>query len=60
MVTKVQTIKHYPPSETAMIFWLKNRDPENWRDRQEVEHSGGIRTYEFSEIFTPKDSGEDD
>jgi transposase-like protein len=27
-----------PPSETACIFWLKNRDPERWRDvfRQEV------------------------
>lgn len=25
---------------TAMIFFLKNRDPINWRDRQELEHSG--------------------
>ena len=27
-----------PQSVTAAIFWLKNRDPENWRDR--VEHTG--------------------
>lgn len=36
------TIKHYPPDTTAAIFWLKNRDKANWRDKQEVEHSGGI------------------
>lgn len=24
---------HYPPSEVAAIFWLKNRDPERWRDK---------------------------
>lgn len=25
---------------TAMIFWLKNRQPDRWRDRQQQEHSG--------------------
>jgi hypothetical protein len=25
-----------------MIFWLKNRKPAEWRDKQEVEHSGGV------------------
>ena len=30
--------KHYPPDVTACIFWLKNRDPENWRDVQEHKH----------------------
>lgn len=34
------TIKHYPPDTTAMIFWLKNRKPLEWRDKQEIEHSG--------------------
>lgn len=36
-VVSVDTIKHYPPDTTAAIFWLKNRDPENWRDVQKVE-----------------------
>lgn len=31
------TIKHYPPDTTACIFWLKNRQPEKWRDKQVVE-----------------------
>lgn len=34
--------KFYPPDSTAMIFWLKNRKPAEWRDKQEVEHSGGV------------------
>jgi hypothetical protein len=36
--------KYYPPDTTAAIFWLKNRKPEEWRDKQEssIEHSGGV------------------
>jgi transcriptional regulator with XRE-family HTH domain len=28
--------KHVPPDTTAQIFWLKNRKPEEWRDKREV------------------------
>lgn len=28
--------KQVPPDTTACIFWLKNRNPKLWRDRQEV------------------------
>ncbi|NNU89777.1 helix-turn-helix domain-containing protein [Anoxybacillus sp. CHMUD] len=27
--------KYEKPNTTALIFWLKNRKPEQWRDRQE-------------------------
>ena len=27
--------KEYPPDPTSMIFWLKNRQPTSWRDKQE-------------------------
>lgn len=30
------------PKVTSHIFALKNADPEGWRDKQEVEHSGGV------------------
>lgn len=30
-------IKHYPPDTTAAIFWLKNRQPDLWRDVQQQE-----------------------
>lgn len=38
--TKIQ--KAHPGDTTAMIFFLKNRCPDRWKDRQEVEHSGEI------------------
>lgn len=28
-----------PPDTTAIIFFLKNRRPDLWRDKQEVQHS---------------------
>jgi len=31
-----------PPDTTACIFWLKNRQPKEWRDRIEQEISGEI------------------
>ena len=36
--------KHYPPDPTAAIFWLKNRQPDTWRDKVEVDQtvSGNI------------------
>jgi hypothetical protein len=34
-------IEHVPPDVTACIFWLKNRDPQNWRDAQLLEHVRG-------------------
>lgn len=34
-VIKEKYIEHYPPDPTCMIFWLKNRDSENWKDTPE-------------------------
>lgn len=39
-VTK--TVKEVVPDTTAQIFWLKNRRPERWRDKQDIEHSGAV------------------
>jgi hypothetical protein len=38
IVRKVVT-KHMPGDATSAIFYLKNRDAKNWRDKQDVEHS---------------------
>nr|DAM45828.1 MAG TPA: terminase small subunit [Caudoviricetes sp.] len=34
--------KQVVPDTTAQIFWLKNRKPEDWRDKQQIEHSGEV------------------
>lgn len=33
----VPTTKHVQPDTTAAIFWLKNRQPARWRDKQELD-----------------------
>jgi DNA-binding transcriptional MerR regulator len=35
--TKVEKIKKFVFSDTCLLFALKNLDPENWRDRKEVQ-----------------------
>lgn len=45
----VPTIKHYPPDTTAAIFWLKNRQPHLWRDKQEVEVNAEVNHHEFND-----------
>lgn len=35
-VTEVPYTEHYPPDTTAMIFWLKNRQPAAWRDVRDI------------------------
>ena len=32
----VPTTKHYPPDTQAASLWLRNRQPEKWRDRTDI------------------------
>jgi 5-methylcytosine-specific restriction endonuclease McrA len=41
VITKIVK-KKLPPDVTAQIYWTKNRDPNRWREKQEIEHSGRI------------------
>ena len=54
--TKV-TIKEVVPDVTAQIFWLKNRQPESWRDVQEVIGKGFGNV--VIQVITPKESSSD-
>lgn len=36
-IVQTPITKHYPPDATSMIFWLKNRQPDKWRDVQRSE-----------------------
>ena len=38
-ITKTKITKHYAPDPTSAIFWLKNRQPNKWRDKQVVNIS---------------------
>jgi len=47
-------IKHYPPDSTSLIFWLKNRKKDDWRDKQEIEQSGKLtHEHEFLDSLKP-------
>lgn len=37
IVGEKRITKHQPADTTAAIFWLKNRQPEKWRDRKELQ-----------------------
>lgn len=43
VLTKLGTVEtlhvetYYPPSETAGQFWLKNRKPQDWQDKKEID-----------------------
>lgn len=39
-IVRAEYREHYPPDTTAAIFWLKNRKPEEWRDKIQNEHTG--------------------
>lgn len=39
LVKRTVTTKMVPPDTGAQIFWLKNRQPEKWRDRREVDNT---------------------
>lgn len=46
-VVKVPYTEHVPPDTTAMIFWLKNRQSDKWRDVHKIEHG---RAGEFDDL----------
>jgi hypothetical protein len=54
-ITLTPITKHYPPDATSMIFWLKNRKSDEWRDKH--EHIGDIKITRIeSVIVDPADT----
>jgi len=57
-IVRADTTKHYPPEVTAAIFWLKNRQKEQWRDKKEIEQSGDFKitvVARYNDKDEPKD-----
>lgn len=42
-----RVIKEVVPDTTAQIFWLKNRKPEEWRDKREITTDDNDQVMEF-------------
>lgn len=61
--SKKQRIKklkrHMPADTTAMIFWLKNRKPNEWRDRYEQNLSGSLGTVKIVDDIPREDKKND-
>lgn len=51
-IIKTTTIKQYAPDVTAQIFWLKNRQPENWRDK--TEHDVNVNPLDILRVTDKK------
>ena len=49
-VTKV-VVKEVQPDAGAALNWLKNRQPQHWRDKQEVEQSGQVKVVNVHSKF---------
>lgn len=45
---------------TAQIFYLKNRDPENWKDRREIDatHRNVREDIDIDEKMTPQEAAQ--
>lgn len=41
-VKTYETDEEIPPDYRSISFWLRNRRPETWRDKQEVEVKGDV------------------
>jgi len=52
-----QVTRHYPPDPTSMIFWLKNRKPDKWRDKTNIEHSGDVTVMKPAAVSKSSNSG---
>jgi len=49
-IVRAKTREHCPPDTTAQIFWLKNRQPEKWRDKQDERGGGDIHIHFDAEL----------
>jgi len=50
-IVKEKIIKYFPPETLAAIFWLKNRQPEKWRDKQEIQGQLQINELPFNNNY---------
>lgn len=42
-IVETTIVKHYPPDSTALIFWLKNRQPDKWRQAPDPDQGVDVK-----------------
>ena len=50
-----RTTKHVAPNVTAQIFWLKNRKPDEWKDRTEQKINANVTSNKLDDILKQLD-----
>lgn len=53
-IVRAKYTEKYAPDTGAAAFWLKNRNPDRWREKQTIEHQGNTRPLEII-ITNPAD-----
>lgn len=46
--------KHAPPDVVAQIFWLKNRQRDNWCDHPDMQNQGDVIDTEQTQFYLPE------
>ena len=54
------TNKHYPPDTAAAFIWLKNRQPNKWRDKHEITGENGEPLHFTVEYVSKEKAGENE
>ena len=54
-------IKHYPPSETALKYYLGNKASKDWKDQQTIVHGAdeSVKDFAFTLSKTPEEVDKD-
>lgn len=48
-IVQTETIKRYPPDTGAAVFWLKNRQPQLWKEKVEVKEDVSLSVFPSKE-----------
>jgi hypothetical protein len=61
-VIRAETTTHIPPDPGAALNWLKNRQPDKWRDKKQLEvedHDGQPMSFPVVRVFSPRLESDD-